>query len=365
MADWMTIRVDLLGRAGTPLRPAPGRILLASADHAFAELAEAVDVAFGRWDLTPLHEFGLEGRRLTPGGEADDPDVEDSDELTLGEAGLRPGVRFRYTFDLGEGWLHDCLVQDTGVDAVAVYGEEPDIPVPLFGWGTIPDQYGRESEDDENPAAAGSAAAAAAAAEVGDPFAGDQGGPDTWALVDAALDGRDRSVPLPELTAAAGRLRSHAGLALAPYDLLFAASGLDAGALPTDDVDLWCALAAGVVQPATAAPLDPEAEAAWAVLEPADWAGAVIGLVLGDVGQSAEPEAVVHLLTTVPEIPAARLTGEDRAAVTEALGTVVRLWQALGAVDDDRRLTALGRWGLPEALRTAWSPGPQEQARLG
>lgn len=29
-------------------------------------------------------------------------------------------------------------------------------------------------------------------------------------------------------------------------------------------------------------------------------------------------------------------------------------WQTLGALDDDRRLTRLGAWGLPHALLEAW-----------
>jgi hypothetical protein len=35
---------------------------------------------------------------------------------------------------------------------------------------------------------------------------------------------------------------------------------------------------------------------------------------------------------------------------------VASLWQVLGAVDDDERLTALGWWGLPEAMFRVWTP---------
>lgn len=34
---------------------------------------------------------------------------------------------------------------------------------------------------------------------------------------------------------------------------------------------------------------------------------------------------------------------------------VTELWRLLGAVDGDERLTRLGWWGLPEALRRAWA----------
>lgn len=90
-------------------------------------------------------------------------------------------------------------------------------------------------------------------------------------------------------------------------------------------------------------------------MEAADWAGLIIGLVRGDVGQSAEPEVLAHLIESCPDIETDPLFGEDREAVIEALDTVVSWWQALDAVDEDRRLTALGRWGLPLALEAAWA----------
>ena len=35
---------------------------------------------------------------------------------------------------------------------------------------------------------------------------------------------------------------------------------------------------------------------------------------------------------------------------------VTSLWQVLGAIDDDEELTALGWWGLPEAMLRVWAP---------
>src|SRR2546421_9391480 len=34
---------------------------------------------------------------------------------------------------------------------------------------------------------------------------------------------------------------------------------------------------------------------------------------------------------------------------------VTSLWQVLGAIDDDEELTALGWWGLPEAMLRVWA----------
>ena len=34
---------------------------------------------------------------------------------------------------------------------------------------------------------------------------------------------------------------------------------------------------------------------------------------------------------------------------------VTAMWSVLGAIDSDDRLTALGWWGLPEAMSRAWT----------
>ena len=35
---------------------------------------------------------------------------------------------------------------------------------------------------------------------------------------------------------------------------------------------------------------------------------------------------------------------------------VTSLWQVLGVIDEDERLTPLGWWGLPEAMLRVWAP---------
>jgi hypothetical protein len=62
---WLRIKVDLLGGHGVDLKPAPGRILIVGPSHSFGDLAEAIDLAFARWDLAHLHGFELaDGRRI-------------------------------------------------------------------------------------------------------------------------------------------------------------------------------------------------------------------------------------------------------------------------------------------------------------
>src|SRR6266511_1463757 len=62
--------------------------------------------------------------------------------------GLGPGSAFEYVFDLGDRWRHHCEVRATDLDPAEEYGDSPDRPVPIWGWGWIPDQYGRINEDE-------------------------------------------------------------------------------------------------------------------------------------------------------------------------------------------------------------------------
>ena len=47
---------------------------------------------------------------------------------------------------------------------------------------------------------------------------------------------------------------------------------------------------------------------------------------------------------------------EDDLTLESLFMPVTSLWQALGAIDDEDRLTALGWWGLPEAMLRVWAP---------
>lgn len=375
VADWMTVRVVLRGRETARLPLPPGRVLLAAADHTFAELAEAVDVAFGRWDLTPPHEFVVEGRRLLSDLQVagpDDREVEESGGVTLGGVGLRPAAPFRYVFDLGERWVHECDVETAGVDPFDAYGEEPDLPVPVFGWGTVPDQYDRERESDGSDDE-GERAEQAAGDRFQEPAVPGAGLPDwddqddeellaswdeahaaAWAVVERAVAEVDRRRDDANLTrVTAGLRRAVGGRGLGSAEaLLWAAADLPEP--PEDDAELWLALAAAVVEPRGDLPVDLEAEAAWASLEPADWAGVVIELVRAGIGAPGTPDDLVELVARCPEVEGPDLTAEDEDLLVTAFTPVVELWQALGALDGAARLTALGRWGLPLALRRAW-----------
>jgi Plasmid pRiA4b ORF-3-like protein len=147
---WLQVRVDLLGGLGARLKPSPGRILIVGPAHTFSGLADAINQAFARWDPAHLHEFELaDGRRIgfvDSGPFEDDKDVEDHEQVKVLDA-VAPGEEFGFVFDFGDRWEHRCRVLQEKVDPRDEWGGGPlpRQPVAIWGWGEIPDQYGRRS----------------------------------------------------------------------------------------------------------------------------------------------------------------------------------------------------------------------------
>jgi hypothetical protein len=156
---WLSIRVDLIEGRGEQYWPRPGRIIAASRGHTFKQLAGVIDDAFARWDRSHLQVFTFaDATRLCD----PDPDWQIDGELTenyqrVKLSRLRPGEQFVYLFDLGDDWAHLCTVGAQRIDPVAALGILPHKPMPYWGWGDIPDQYGRrwDGDDGESPEPAG------------------------------------------------------------------------------------------------------------------------------------------------------------------------------------------------------------------
>jgi hypothetical protein len=142
---WLQIRVELLGGRGVDLKPPPGRVLIVGPSHTFEQLADAINQAFARWDLSHLHEFELsDGRRIGFPSDEFTPELawEDHAKLKVCRE-VKAGEEFTFTFDLGDDWRHRCTVEPEKADPREEYGPLPDRPVAIWGWGSIPDQYGR------------------------------------------------------------------------------------------------------------------------------------------------------------------------------------------------------------------------------
>ncbi len=144
--DWYVIRVELESGMGQDFEPPPGRDVLISPQHTFRQLAETVNAAFARWDLGHLYAFRLEDGRVI-GTPFDDFEARDAARTKIGGR-WREGDELRFEFDFGDSWEHRCTVRETEVDPESVYGERPKGPAVIFGWGIVPDQYGRTSPRD-------------------------------------------------------------------------------------------------------------------------------------------------------------------------------------------------------------------------
>lgn len=159
---WLSVTVELLGGRGEEMWPWPGRILAVGPAHTFRKLADAINDSFGRWDRAHLSVFTLSDGRLVAdeetgaelAGSIGGPIRTALDiETTKVASVLGAGSEFQFTFDLGDEWVHRCLVGEEKIDPVEVLGRRSDRPLPYWGWGTIPDQYGRDwaADDGESP----------------------------------------------------------------------------------------------------------------------------------------------------------------------------------------------------------------------
>jgi hypothetical protein len=226
-----------------------------------------------------------------------------------------------------------------------------------------------------------------------------------------------RALPADELRSAANRLRTDIARPGWPGQMLVSFSGRTAEALPTDDADLWLTLATSVASP-QGDPLSPEdrefaramewaededltfgddsdeggadsepdelsaAIAAVCALDHFDWLAVMSALVNGGPGTPAsaadlaryvrdfDPDEVIGLKVAGsgdlaqddedvefddPDLPGGELDDFDELSIEGLFLHVTAMWSVLGAIDEDDRLTALGWWGLPEAMRRAWA----------
>lgn len=123
--------------------------MAAARSHTFAQLARSIELAFARWDLAHLHMFTLaDGTEIAhlADWDGDAPDNCLDDSLKLNQ--LTVGEQFAYVFDFGDDWTHLCTVDASRIDPLETVGITPPTPTAYFGWGDLPDQYGRRFDLD-------------------------------------------------------------------------------------------------------------------------------------------------------------------------------------------------------------------------
>jgi hypothetical protein len=176
-------------------------------------------------------------------------------------------------------------------------------------------------------------------------------------LREALPDVVDARVPEEALAEAAQRIRNQ--LTEWPHRHLAAAA--DWGKQPpADDETLWIQAAGALVSMNGESGLGSHEETSLMTLQHGDWAGAVIGLARAGAGTRAWPEDLFELADKCPEIEGS-YEADDREPIEFAFGLIVPIWEAVGALDEHRRLTPLGHWGLPRALAWAWDGSLDEE----
>jgi hypothetical protein len=338
-----TFRVRILGGLYAPVDSGQiWRELELTGDQTLGDLGEAIPLAFG-FDDPHLWSFFLSGKPWDGATEyARSPSPDDgrptraAERLRIRDAPA--GKEFLFLFDYGDEWHFGVRLVRTAT------APEPDARHPLVvaSQGQAPPQYPPIEDDwDEQ-------------AEEDEEFLAQ------WEQAEAqAVEVLRQALPAPtlapppagELGAACRRLRSGLDQRDPAVETIRQAAGLNLPP-PADDAELWLAAAGALIAMREPSGLDPELEASVMALELADWVGAVIGLVRGGVGASAEPAALVAAIDDCPEVDGA-VNPDDTDLVELAFEVVVPTWEAVGAVDADRRLTELGAWGLPRALARA------------
>ncbi len=217
---------------------------------------------------------------------------------------------------------------------------------------------------------------------------------DALAAVQAVLNRvGERPLPREDLRGASARLRQDIARPGWPGRLLIECSGLRPKDLPADDTELWLRLAAGVASPegpddwgrpgqddGDLEETDSELSAICAI-DHFDWLAVITALAEGGPGTAASAaDLATYVRDYDPEDPEDPDDGPGEAGDAEEeedgpgdlflsdddefddltmeglFLPVTSLWQVLGAIDDDERLTPLGWWGLPEAMLRVWAP---------
>ena len=172
-------------------------------------------------------------------------------------------------------------------------------------------------------------------------------------LRDILADVGGRPRPDRELAIACRNLRIALRRGGWPADLLRAGGGVDPNDLDSDDQQLWLQLAAGVIRPVDDPPDEiPLDDLSATALDHEEWLWAVEALARGGPGTSASAEDLARFTAGASDNGDG---SDDCDVLADWFRPVVQLWQLLGALDERERLTALGWWGLPEALIQAWS----------
>lgn len=92
------------------ISPLIWRRLLVESTTTIAQLHAILQVAMG-WEDLHLHRFRLHGKDYGISREGGLSFEDDPSQVTLADLKLRAGERFTYEYDMGDGWLHDLVLE--------------------------------------------------------------------------------------------------------------------------------------------------------------------------------------------------------------------------------------------------------------
>ncbi len=94
------------------IQPAIWRGILVSANIRLGALDRAIQAAMG-WENCHLHMFHVGNMRYAdPDPEWAELGVKDEWKICLRDVAPSVGDRFSYEYDMGDGWMHDVVVED-------------------------------------------------------------------------------------------------------------------------------------------------------------------------------------------------------------------------------------------------------------
>lgn len=113
-------------------------------------------MAFG-WENCHLHQFEVRGRRYTDMSAGDSGGALDERRSTLAHVAPRTGSRLRYTYDFGDDWVHDIVVEavdpaEPEPQVVCLGGERAGPPEDcggIFGYLHMLEAVGDPDRDDD------------------------------------------------------------------------------------------------------------------------------------------------------------------------------------------------------------------------
>jgi Plasmid pRiA4b ORF-3-like protein len=79
-------------------------------DCSLAGLHEVIQAAMG-WENSHLYDFEVGGERYTDPRGLADLDMEDASRARLSQVARKEKAKFRYTYDFGDNWQHEVLVE--------------------------------------------------------------------------------------------------------------------------------------------------------------------------------------------------------------------------------------------------------------